>query len=90
MWSSRKEGRSRSVTAASYAGAQARRGAVGARPIVARLDGAAYRPVEMPSATAIRPRIRARRVVFLVLVVVLLGGLLAIANTWREFIEEVV
>jgi hypothetical protein len=41
----------------------------------------------MPSSTAAGPRIRAKRVVFVVLVAVLLGGLLVIANTWREFIR---
>ncbi len=43
----------------------------------------AYRPVEMPSAAATKPRIRARRIVFLLLVAVLLGGLLVIANAVR-------
>ncbi len=33
------------------------------------------------------PRISARRVVFLVLAAILFGGLLAIANTWRQFIR---
>jgi hypothetical protein len=41
----------------------------------------------MPSTTVTRPRIRARRVVFLLLVAVLLGGLLVTVNTWREFIR---
>lgn len=41
----------------------------------------------MPDITATRPRIRARRVIFLFLVAVLLGGLLVIANAARGVIR---
>ncbi len=41
----------------------------------------------MAEAQARPPRIRARRVGFLLLVAVLLGGLLAVANSFREFIR---
>jgi hypothetical protein len=41
----------------------------------------------MPDTTAARPRIRARRVVFLLLVAVLLGGLLAFAYAWRGLVR---
>src|SRR4051794_25849022 len=48
---------------------------------------AAYLPAEMPGTTASRSRLRARRIVFVVLVAVLLGGLLAFVIALRGLVR---